>query len=187
MQYWGKVGRKTRKEEGGKGVVLTFSRDSSIHCCSIATMSFHRKKRGKKHMGAQGISKSVPSPSLNPSFHHLLHTLTHKHSSPRGCHVTDLKGEEFAFFSFPCVSKLTCRFTWQWARLSASVCACVNALRRAALFPSWLTGRTCLYIWTCLFALLSGRVRVSLKFDVHSTAQHRRGVSAAKGTVRHGA
>lgn len=70
-------------------------------CCQILLRIFHplfSSTKEKKHTRAQGISKSVPSPFLNPSFHHLLHTLTHKPSSPRGCHVTDLKGGEFAFF-----------------------------------------------------------------------------------------
>lgn len=76
-------------------------------------------------------------------------------------------------FSFPCVSKLTCSFTWDRALPSASVCGSVNARWRVTLFTSWLTGRSCLYIWTCLFVLLSGHVRVSLKLEMHSTARHR--------------
>lgn len=120
-----------RGKRGGKEVVATFSWDSSIDCCSNHVLS-SKKEGGKKHMGAEGIRKSVPSPFLNPSFHHLLHTLTNTHL-PEDVMSQTWRGENL-HFSFPCVSKLTCRFTWQRARPSASVWFCECAATRCSVY-----------------------------------------------------
>lgn len=120
------------KKGGGKGVVATFSWDSSIDCCSNHVLS--SKKEGEKSTwGQKELANQCHLPSWIPLFT-IFSTRSHTNTHlPEDVMSQTWRGENL-HFSFPCVSKLTCRFTWQRARPSASVWFCECAATRRSVY-----------------------------------------------------
>lgn len=81
----------------------------------------HQGKRKKCWMHGE----SAPSLPLLFTALFFLFAPSHMHSSPHGCHVTELKREAFAFL-IPRISRLTCWFMWQCVCELYSWSQCVN-------------------------------------------------------------
>lgn len=135
---------------------------------------------------------------------HLSPSFVHTHSSPHGCHVTDLKREEHLHFSSPVSpdshadsrdSDCGCLRVSTTVRVCLCVCVCVRLWICIRLRHAYLpTSTSCLHISMCMFWLLSplaqkqgACVRVFIVWHVLSFVKT--GCSLAKHlcAVRHGA
>lgn len=173
LQSWNTEERVEGKQ-GKKEEEREFSWDSSIHCCSIATVSFHSSTWGHKE-----LANLCHLPSWIPLFT-ISSTRSHTNTHLSEDVMSQTWRGENLHFSFPCVSKVTCRFTWEWAHPSGSV-QCTATLGSVYILANRQIMSVHLNMLVCAFVRPCTRL-LEIWHEIY-----RRGFSAASGTVRHGA